>query len=107
MKTRECSVERLQKDARRVLEYSFWIDDLYTQTRYERIHDDHDGTYEGRLTVCIGRDSDVWIETDTLSPMRFRTYHGGGKSFRVRNALMILALAIKLDNEEFPQVRTM
>lgn len=35
--------------------------------------------------------------------LMFRSYDGGGKSQRVRNALMILALAIKLDNEEYPQ----
>ena len=55
---------------------------------------------------AIGRDSDILITTDKHHgpAMRFRMpIVGGGQSPRVRNALMILALAIKLDNEEHPQ----
>ena len=102
---REVSSDRLQKDARRVLEHPFWISDLQTSEVYERIHDDHDGTKEGRLMVQFTLDGDVWITTDKHQghSMRFRTFGGGGQSQRVRNALMILALAIKLDNEEHPQ----
>lgn len=32
--------------------------------------------------------------------LRYRNYAGGGQSLRVHKALMILALAIKMDNEE-------
>lgn len=95
---------RLNKDALRVLNNPFWIAGLLTNVSYERIQDDHDGTKEGRLILQIGADGDVWFNTDKHhTPMRFRSFGGGGQSRRVRNALMILALAIKLDNEERPQ----
>ena len=100
------SQERLVKDVRRVLEHPFCIPDLTGEKPYIRLHDDHDGTYQGRIIVSISRDSDVWIKIDPshdLSSLRFRSYSGGGKSQRVRSALLILALAIKLDNEEHPQ----
>lgn len=102
---KEVSTDRLQRDAHRVLEYPFWISDLKAGEVYERIHDDHDGTKEGRLIVQFTFDGDAWVTTDKHrgSTMRFRTFGGGGQSQRVRNALMILALAIKLDNEEHPQ----
>ena len=101
---REVSPDRLQKDARRVLEHPFWISDLSTDVSYERIQDDHDGTKEGRLIVQIDKNGDIWFKTDEhRNSMRFRTFGGGGQSLHVRNALMILALAIKLDNEEHPQ----
>jgi len=41
----------------------------------------------------------------TGATLRFRNTFGGGNSERVRIALMILALAIKLDNEERPQYK--
>lgn len=77
--------DRLVKDAKRVLKHPFWIPELSTNVLYERIHDDDDGTKEGRIMVTIGADGD------------------SGMSPHVRNALMILALAIKMDNEECPQ----
>ena len=101
---RECSIERLNKDARRVLEHPFWVNGLSTQVIYERIQDDHDGTKKGRIRVQFTEDSDAWVSTDKhTQAMRFRCFFGGGQSLRVRNALMTLALAIKLDNEERPQ----
>lgn len=101
---KEIPLERLLKDTRRVLENPFWISELSSNVNYTRIQDDHDGTKEGQLTVDFTCDGDAWVFTDKHhQPMRFRTFHGGGMSERTRNALMILAYAIKLDNEERPQ----
>ncbi|MFA6227645.1 MAG: hypothetical protein WC668_00435 [Patescibacteria group bacterium] len=101
----EPSVDRLIKDAQRVLKNPFWIPELTVEQVFERIHDDHDGKFTGRLMVQFTRDGDAWITTDGHRgpPLRFRAPLGGGSSPRVRNALMLLALAIKLDNQERPQ----
>jgi hypothetical protein len=94
----------LVNDARRVLEHPFWIPGLETDKVYARLHDDHDGTFQGEIRVAISQDADTWVETDGKSFLRFREpICGGGMSPRVRNALMILAYAIKLDNEKKPQ----
>jgi hypothetical protein len=103
---REVSQERLVKDTRRVLENPFWIPDLTTQECYSRLHDDHDGTCTGTINVKFSEDGDAWLSViaeHNGQSLRFRSLFGGGMSQRVRNALMILALAIKLDNEEKPQ----
>lgn len=103
---REVSPERLIKDVHRVLENPFWIPDLIAKKSYTRIHDDHDGTFEGAITVTFSEDGDAWVNVDpsyNRSALRFRNFFGGGMSLRVRNALMILAFAIKLDNEKIPQ----
>ena len=101
---REISTERLVKDARRVLENPFWIPDLNGNDFFERLHDDHDGTFTGRLQVFFNSVGDIYISTDKHHgpALRYRTEGGGGLSQRTRNALMILAWAIKLDNEKKP-----
>lgn len=101
---KEVKLERLLKDVRRVLENPFWIPELSSEEVYTRIHDDHDGTFEGKISIGFSHDGDAWIYVDKAhSSLRFRTFFGGGMSERVRNALMILAYAIKLDNEKKPQ----
>lgn len=103
---REINPERLVKDVRRVLDNSFWITELEALMPYTRTHDDTDGTGLGKVCVTFSEDGDVWLQTDQSrneASLRFRTEFGGGTSPRVRNALMILAFAIKLDNEERPQ----
>lgn len=72
---------------------------------YERVHDDHEGRFDGVLQVQLTRDGDVWLSGNLRegNSMRFRTpFVGGGMSRRTWTALRILALAIKLDNEERP-----
>ena len=76
------------------------------QVRYE------DDSPKGRLAVLFSGDMDAWVEIlpdpdEMKSVLRFRvTEIGGGESARVRQALMILAMAIKADNEDRPQNRT-
>lgn len=93
------SLERLYGDALRVLESPWWASTLEVMTPYSRLHDDHDGEFRGNITVTLSPDGDAWVSADTLESLRFRTPMGGGNSPRVRNALMLLALAIKLDEE--------
>ncbi len=98
------SNERLVKDSLRVLNNPFWIPELNTDELYARLRDDYDGTKKGHVMVQINQFGDIYIATDRKPGQfsRFRTSGGGGHSLRVRNALMLLALAIKLDNEEDP-----
>ena len=96
--------EKLLKDAHRLLENPFWIQELKVNTPYTRTQDDHDGTWTGKVSVTFGPDGDAWVEVDKTDSLRFREpVIGGGRSPRVRNALMLLALAIKLDNEDCPE----
>ena len=95
--------------AKVLLESHFWHEGLEPNTTYARFDDD---TYSGHISVAFSQDGDGWLEVlsekDPEDPLshRFRMpLHGGGQSGRVRTALLILALAIKLDNEERPQNR--
>jgi hypothetical protein len=70
-----------------------------------------DDTINGKIQVIFSCDGDAWVkvtpdEKQMQQICRFRTFGGGGESERVRAALMILALAIKADNEEHPQRRS-
>mgnify|MGYP000083937511 CR=1 FL=1 len=75
---------------------------------YSRIHDDHDGTFDGSIELFFGPDGDAWISVQRLHDhqipraIRFRNYCGGGRSLRVYHALRLLAEAIRLDQEERP-----
>lgn len=103
----EMDPEDFERLIRRILDSQFWIHALSTKEIYERIQDDYDGSEnEGRqLMIQIAQDGDAHVTIDgyhSLS-LRFRTpFVGGGRSPRTRNALIILALAIKLDQEERP-----
>ncbi len=100
------SQEEIIEGIYRALDHPFWIPALNGKKSFVRIHDDHEGTCKGKIGITIGKDSDVWVGVEPshdLGSLRFRTSRGGGNSQRVRNALLILALAIKLDNEEHPQ----
>ena len=89
---------------KRLLENPTWPEGLEARTMYERQHDDTDGKDEGYLRVVIADDGDAWVSMDVAHHgLRYRTYQGGGSSLRVRAALLILAQAIRLDNEERPQ----
>jgi len=106
---REVSTDRLIKDTKRVLENPFWIQTLHPNTNYSRLHDDHDGTCEGTLNVFFDPMGDAFVSIEgprdrpqALCYLRFRTFGGGGMSQRTRNALMILAEAMRLDNVDCP-----
>jgi hypothetical protein len=83
----------------------YWLQTLDTRTGYTRRHDDTDGKrdHEQDLTVVIGPDGDCWVTAGGGQGLRFRTYAGGGQSLRTRQALMVLAEAIRLDNQDRPQ----
>ena len=91
------------EDLKNILEESMvWPEGLESMHRYERLHDDHDGTMVGRVAVTISEDGDAWLSTHqrVFQSLRFRTRMGGGRSVRVRNALLMLAFAIKLEEDE-------
>ena len=87
------------KDVAELLESSFWLNTLKSKEYYSRLHDDHDGTMEGKIHVYFDDMGDGYVATSGNYCLRFRTDGGGGRSLRVRNALLILAEAIRLDNE--------
>ena len=100
------TLEKLLFYVLQILENPFWISGLSTNEEYTRRHDDDDGSDTGYLVVMIDREGDVRVKIDGCRPghyLRFRTNAGGGHSLRVRNALMVLAEAIRLDNEKRPQ----
>jgi len=97
------SQEKIAKIAHELLDAPFWLQELDTTTEYSRLHDDHDGSGEGRIAVSIDGHGDIYFHTDVaFKDLRFRTHAGGGRSLRTRTALLLLALAIKLDGEERP-----
>jgi hypothetical protein len=101
---------KIETQIKKLLESVFWLPTLKTGEYYQRYEDD---SPEGFVAVTFSSDGDGHV---TLSAMpdpkehglyfRFRMpMTGGGQSPRVRNALLILAEAIRLDNEERPQDR--
>jgi hypothetical protein len=95
-------VKDYNKMAYEILEAPYWPKDLSSKESYFRTHDDCDGELHKGIAVGFTCDGDAWIYPGR-EPYRYRMpCVGGGRSPRVRNALLLLALAIKLDNEEFP-----
>ena len=92
------------KQIKKILETPFWPQELEPNVNYQRLHDDHDGEYVGIVNVLFDPMGDAYLMVDkAYQSLRFRTWEGGGMSLRVRNALLILAMAIKMDNEDRPQ----
>ena len=92
---------------RAVLEEPCFLPTLKAGAEYSRFGDD---ARNGSITLLIGDDGDAHISvTSDLDPdeftlfHRFRTFIGGGMSLRVWAALRILAVAIHIDNQEYPQ----
>lgn len=98
------------KAMRQLLETPFWPENIQAGESYQRFEDD---SPLGNISVMFGGDGDGYIAVmqerdsdDFKFSMRFRMpMFGGGQSPRVRNALLILAEAIRLDNLEHPQHR--
>ena len=105
MEVKNLSSEQIEQVVRKILEKPFWLESLRAENVFVRQHDDHHGTSEGLLSLKISCNGDVCITTSNLPgrSLMFRTIDGGGQSERVRNALIILALAIKIENEKDPQ----
>lgn len=87
-----------------------WPEGLEQGEFYDRT----DCCREAMLRVFIGEDGDAYatiiqdvhhgtVHKTTMAGARFCTRTGGGKSPRVRQALINLAEAIRLDNLENPQ----
>lgn len=72
---------------------------------FRRRHDDTDGERgpEQEISLGFSPDGDAWLLLAGLTSLRFRIPAGGGSSPRVQRALVILAEAIRRDNEERPQ----
>jgi hypothetical protein len=84
-----------------LLESPFWPITLAPDAVYSRVHDDSDGRRgdEHQLAVLFDRSSDAWVLLPGMTSLRFRDPLGGGVSPRVRNALLVLAEAIRRDND--------
>lgn len=103
-------MNNIEATIRKVLETPFWPSTIKPGECYQRYEDD---SPFGFLSITFGGDGDghmlVLHEQDPKErrfSMRFRMpMTGGGQSPRVRNALLILAEAIRLDNLEHPQQR--
>ena len=108
-KLRKLCREHPDEVVQTLLESHFWLKGVATKTAYVRFDDD---TYLGHISVAFSEDADGWLEVWSNQDPEDRFSHrfrmpmfGGGQSGRVRTALLILALAIKLDNQERPQHR--
>jgi hypothetical protein len=102
--------DKFEKALNTLLEGDYAINTLTPGMSYSRRQDDTDGerTFEHDLKVIIGNDNDahvfpIYHPEKLLHSLRFRNYYGGGQSLRTRKALLILAEAMRRDNEEFPQ----
>lgn len=91
------------EEIKKLLETPFWIEGIESNVLYET-EDDDSPPDEAFLRVVFSIDGDAWVSKFTghnaMKSIRKRTYQGGGKDLRTRIALMILAYAMKLDEEE-------
>jgi hypothetical protein len=95
----------VQRAMNTLIEGAYWPQSIEPKSSHTRRHDDTDGKrdIEQDLTISIGPDGDAWVVAAGAPPLRFRTLAGGGHSLRVRNALLVVAEAIRRDNAERPQ----
>lgn len=88
-----------------MLERPMWPEALAANELYERRGD---MSPNGLIRIILQDDGDVCLavvgENNRFASIEFCTLTGGGKSSRVRSALLILAEAIRRDNVERPQV---
>lgn len=94
------------KQTKKLLESHFWPEAVRSDVAYRRQHDDTDGGPLGVLQVLFDRMGDAYVSIDASDWLRFRTGGGGGSSMRTRTALLLLAEAIRLDNEENDRSRS-
>lgn len=85
----------------------YWPPELKVRDSFELRCDDK---LEAKLDIHLGVDGDVYVSMqewaedckepipDPFPSIRVRTYFGGGRNLRTRQALLWLAEAIRLDN---------
>jgi hypothetical protein len=100
-------LSKIPDTIRTLLDTEFGMLELSTERAAHRLHDEQDGTGHGELHVSFLPNGDMVVaitgdEEQASPPLRFRSYEGGGRSLRTRNALFILLEAIRLDSLERP-----
>lgn len=89
-----------QKMVEKLLNDPYFLPHLTTDKNYSREEDDSEMGAGVGVTVRIDSFGDIYLWTTGEKRIhRFRTMGGGGNSLRTRNALMILAEAMRLDSE--------
>ena len=95
---------KLQKRINKILSDPIWPPNLKTGLTYSTTHDDNEGdSLSGFLSVWFTCDGDAWIKTESKnrSSLRFRMpLCGGGHYPKIRNALLLLAEAIRQEGLE-------
>lgn len=87
---------------RHILESNFFLPAVDTAVSYGRV-DDSVGEKEGVIQIMFDPDGQAFVCIEQeASFLHFRMTKDGGKSPRVRAALLILAEAIRLDNADSP-----
>jgi hypothetical protein len=98
--------QKIEKRIIEILEGEWWLPLLNKENRFSRQPDDYGGMGIKRGILSISRssngDMNLCIDGLKVDPLIFRNRGGGGKSLHTHKALQILALAIKLDQEEKP-----
>jgi|GEM_PF-2137644 len=90
----------LEERVTKILEGDFKLPSVEFGQSFKRIHDDNDGLATG-LSLKIDMDGNIKVDVDAeFMSARYRTYIGGGRSLRTRNALMVLALAMEKDSQD-------
>lgn len=89
----------------KVLTEIYWPPQLDAERVYVTTHDDNDGDpLSGFISLIFDQCGDAHLQVVGRS-LRFRTFGGGGRFPKIRNALLLLAVAIKeegvwLDGED-------
>jgi hypothetical protein len=93
------------KQINKALTDFYWPPQLDSDRAYITTHDDNDGDpLSGFMSLIFDQCGDAHLQVTGRS-LRFRTMGGGGRFPKIRNALLLLAVAIKeegvwLDGEE-------
>lgn len=94
-----------EKIINKVLTEPYWPPQLESNKCYITTHDDNDGDIiSGAISLIFDICGDAHLSI-IGNGLRFRTKGGGGRFPKIRNALLLLAIAIKeegiwLDNED-------
>ena len=92
----------MNKEIDSILNKRFFPKTLKSREHYTSTHDDNDGVpTSGFIDMVISPDGDIRIKTihDGIGYLRFRTELGGGRFPKIRNALLVLAEAIRQEGK--------